>query len=382
MTNSSLSSALKFIFPAIAAACVCGCDADGSKAYDKGLSLYQLRDFKGAAECFAQTAVKSPRDVDAKVMLARSRLHLGEVVEAKAAIDEAAGVAPDEFDVRMLDAEIAYHSKDYESALRIYGKVIADGAATPEIRSLAYSGRGIVQTALEQRDLARIDFLLAIRQDRRNASARYHLALLYRDAYGYVEAAIDEFRFFVRINELADSRVQNVQTTVIPELQKQVQQAAADRPGAAKRDPKACGEALLVADSAFKNGKWRAAKVKYQEAYSADPLSYPAALGVAKSVAKTDTSEAGKAERFKYLKYACELRPGAISTFIETADLAYSMGRYAVAVEAYSRAVAADSGNITAIDGLIRSLRKAGGKDKVAAAYQAYRDTIPVRRRK
>ena len=56
--------------------------------------------------------------------------------------------------------------------------------------------------------------------------------------------------------------------------------------------------------------------------------------------------------------------------------------QYATATELYSRAVAANPADISAIDGLIRALRNAGGQAKVADAYQRYRDTIPVRKAK
>ena len=56
------------------------------------------------------------------------------------------------------------------------------------------------------------------------------------------------------------------------------------------------------------------------------------------------------------------------------------LGHYATAVEVYSRAMAADPANISAIDGLIRALRKAGGKNSIAAAYQSYRDLVTKKR--
>ena len=57
------------------------------------------------------------------------------------------------------------------------------------------------------------------------------------------------------------------------------------------------------------------------------------------------------------------------------------MGQHATAAEVYSRAVAANPSDISAIDGLIRALRKAGSAT-VAAAYQSYRDAISVRKAK
>ena len=53
-------------------------------------------------------------------------------------------------------------------------------------------------------------------------------------------------------------------------------------------------------------------------------------------------------------------------------------------MEIYSRAVAANSKSIDALDGLIRSLQRTGvGKNqKIAAAYQKYREMIvPIKRK-
>ena len=60
--------------------------------------------------------------------------------------------------------------------------------------------------------------------------------------------------------------------------------------------------------------------------------------------------------------------------------MALKLGHYATAVEVYSRAMAADPSNFMAVDGLIKALRKVGGKNDIAAAYQSYRDFITKKR--
>jgi tetratricopeptide (TPR) repeat protein len=124
------------------------------------------------------------------------------------------------------------------------------------------------------------------------------------------------------------------------------------------------------------------ARNEYEAAYKADVLSYPAALGLAKAWEKTDTTAAGSQRALDSYKAACSLRPGAIATFLAAGNLAMKLKQYATATELYSRAVAANPADISAIDGLIRALRNAGGQAKVADAYQRYRDTIPVRKAK
>ena len=74
------------------------------------------------------------------------------------------------------------------------------------------------------------------------------------------------------------------------------------------------------------------------------------------------------------------LRPGAKDVHLHTGELALKLGQTAVAVETFSRAVAASPNDVTAIDSLIRALQKAG-RGKTAAIYQKYRETLPVRKR-
>ena len=75
-------------------------------------------------------------------------------------------------------------------------------------------------------------------------------------------------------------------------------------------------------------------------------------------------------------------RPSAVSTFLAAGELAAKLGQHATALELYSRAVAANPADFSAIDGLIRALRKVGGRKDDADAYQRYRDSLSQRKAK
>ena len=234
----------------------------------------------------------------------------------------------------------------------------------------------------DNRDLARIAFLTAIRLDRRNAPARYHLGLLYRgDKYSYLDAALEQFEIFVRLGETADPRAVHAQRTIIPGIKTDIARRAAERPGAQRRDANASAAALSRADAAWKKKNYKVAKSESEAACKADVLSFPAALGLAKVCAATAATAADRQRALDCYKAACALKPSSVSTLLKTGDLAARMGQHATAVEVDSRAVAANPADISAIDGLIRALRKTG-KGKIADAYQAYRATIPVRKAK
>lgn len=395
MTSSSRSSApdalSRLCLAALAAAslAISGCGPkDGSSQYADASSAFASRDYRRAASLFAKSLELSPANVDSLVMLARSNLALGEIAEAAKAVGEAYELAGGDSDVLDLYGQVAYHAKKYDVARAAYAKLAGKGAADA-VRSRGLCGMAVVDmagiigsgaSAEERAATARAELLESVRLDARNACARYHLGRLYRDAFGYTEAALDQFEIYVRLETQAVDRVQSVQRKIIPELRDTIARATAQRPGVDRRDSAASASALKKAEEAWRKGTFKTAKLRYNDAYAADVLSYPAALGLAKSWEKTDPSNAGLGEALKYYKIASQLRPSSRDTLMLVGDLAAKLGKHTTAVEAYSRAVAARPGDISAIDGLIRALRKCG-RPATAAVYQKYREGLPSARR-
>lgn len=371
--NFSHSSALKCASAALLAA-ILGCGPnDGAKEFDRGRAAYEARDLKKAEKLLEKSLACAPNDVDRLLLLARTELDLGELAKAKALIERAAANSQGDADVAMLESQIAWHAKDYRTAASGFSDIANNAALDASVRAQGWAGLGVVEMTCDNHHLARIAFLRAIRLDRRNASAWYHLGLLYRDGFGYLEAALEQFEIFSRLEEEASPRVQKVQRTVIPALKESISRAATERPGASKRNSAACAAAIAKAEDAMKKGRFKDAREAYALALKSDPLSYPAALGLAKAWEKTDSTKAGQEKAFDAYKTACMLRPSAVSTFLAAGSLAAKLGFSLQAVEIYSRAVAANPASLDAIDGLIRALRKTGGKAKVAEAYQQYR---------
>ena len=200
---------------------------------------------------FEKCVERAPGNVSALVYLSKTKLELGDLKAAADAIAKASALSGDDIDVRMLEAQIAWHLKDYKRSSELFAALAGDGALDPSVRSKAFAGLGVVEMTRNERDLARIAFLRAIRVDRRNAAAWYHLALLYRDQFGYTEAALDHFEFYVRLEASADIRVQKVQRSIIPELKEMISRATAARPGVAKRNSSASAALISKAESAW-----------------------------------------------------------------------------------------------------------------------------------
>ena len=382
-SRSSAPSRLAGVPLALLLLAVAGCGPkDGVKEYNAGQAAYETRSLDKAEKLFEKSLRYAPESVDALVMLARVQCDLGKMAEASETIAKAVELQPDAVDAALLDAEIAFYLNDYARAVKRFTDVAEDASAGAEAQSLGWTGIGIVEMACEHRDQARIALLRAIRLDRRNPSARYHLGLLYRgDSFGYLDAALEQFEIFVRLGEKADPRAVHAQRTIIPGIKEDIARRAMSRKGADKRDAAASAAALARAAAAMKKGNYKTARSEYESAYKADVLSYPAALGLAKAWEKIDSTTTGRQRTLDWYKEACSLKPSAISTFLAAGELAAKIGQHATAVELYSRAVAANPSDISAIDGLIRALRKTG-KGEVANAYQRYRESVTVRKAK
>ncbi len=309
---------------------------------------------------------------------AQQHLALGELVAATNAVAQAAQLSPTATDVIELTGQLAYHLRDYAAARSAYTALTAtDNPAA--VRARGYAGLAVIDLASMvgdsadvSRARARVNLLKALKLDSRNASARYHLGRLYRDNYKYNEAALDQFALYSHLEKQDTERLMRVQRGIMTELKEEIARAAATRPGVERRNSAACAAALKKGDAAVKKGHFKTAKLRYNDAYEADVLSYPAVLGLAKAWAKADSSRAGQKEALKYYKIASELRPTAKDTLMATGDLAMNVNNYMTAVGAYSRALAARPNDVTVIDSLIRALKKVEDRAEEAAVYADY----------
>lgn len=382
MTNSWHKYAPKaFLFALCVGVVGCG-PKDGSREKAAADAALSAGDCRKAAELYAKALKYAPEDVDALVNGARANLAAGDKAEAARLIAAARELAPTDADVWQVTAHIAFEAEDTKLAQKAF-MVLAEGKDYPkEVQSVGWTGLGIVEMTLAQnakaeaaRDRARVCFFKAIRLNGRNAAAYYHLGHLYRDYYDYKEMACEQFDVYLHLEAkteaLAGKRVQNVKRNVLPELREAINAAIVSRAGTSRRDSGACAAALLKAEAACKQGHFKTARLRYADAYKADPLSAAAALGLARTWTKVDTRKAGQVEGYKYYRIACELNPNGYKTFLEAGGAALNTGHYSAAVEIYSRALALRSTDQKALEGLIKAAKKAG-QSKVAAVYQSY----------
>lgn len=365
------------ILALLAIAGLAGCNpGDGTQQFADGERAYAARDLRKAEKLFARAAELDPANADAFLMLARARLDLGDLEGAKGAADSASVLAGGDCDIAATVAQIAYHIGDYDAAEKGFLRLAEDVALSPHIRSQAYTDLGIVQMTREERDAARVSFLAALKLDRRrNPAAYYHLGMLYRDAYSYAEAAQEQFELFVRLPDAPVDKVLKVQRDVLPAIREKILRATAQVPNAANRDSQASAAALEKAEAAAKKGNYKVALEQYKVALQKDPLSYPAAIGIARAYAR-DKAAASRKSAFDAYCTAAKLKPMHMQTLLDAARLAGEQRQWITAVELYSRAVAANPVKLDAIDGLIRALENVPGNAKTARLYLKYRKML------
>ncbi len=395
MTNSLRSSALKSVSLAAGLLVLAGCgptgDAraalDAKTAAQSAETAFAEGDYKTAVLCCRQSLEHRANQCDVLILLARAAVRAGDFETAEKAAADAAALRPGDLAVVQIGAQVAVARGDLETAYDAYTSLAKNEALLPMTRAIGWCGRGVVAmmrintaglTAASTGDAARIDFLRAIQADRRNASAYYHLGLLYRNTYGFKQAAIDNFERYVGLmGETVDPHVEKA-AAAVKALKDEIADETAAIPGAKSRNPGACAVALKKADAALKKKDVKTAIRAYEEAAKADALSFDAVYNLAKASESLKTTAGNKAAFAAYSK-AIKLRRGNAQALVDAGRLAEKLGKPISAVMHYSMAVALKWNDVTALDGLIRSLRKCGNRT-AADAYQRFRDALSARK--
>lgn len=348
------------ILAIVAASCT---QDDGSADFARGAAAYANHDLQTAKKSFAAAAKKNPANADTRLQLALAEYDLGEPDAADAAIKEARALNPDSAEYRLAEGNIAYLKKDYARATKLYNEVSSTKELPAQLRSQALVSRAVAELAQENITSARLSLLRAMRLDRRNAAAWYHLAILSRNTFHFDTAALEQFEMFSRLAAPSDERTQNTVRNTIPRLRDSISKAAASIVGAAKRNPGLAAKLL--------------AEKKYAAAFAADPLSYPAAIALAKHLDATDHSAKGVDSALAAYLAAADQNPSSQATYISAAKLAMRNGRFATAANVLSRAIAHNPENREVVDMMVETLRKSGkAKAAEAALWQAYRKEL------
>ena len=347
-----------------------GCEPDdGSLDFEKGEAAYAVRDLRAAATNFSLAAEKNATNFVARLRLALVNVDLGEIEAARTAVESAFAICPESAEAKFVDGQIAYLAKDYERAKKDFNAV-AQAAQLPNgLRSQALSARAVVEIAANQFDRARLTLWRAIRLDRRNASAWYHLGHLSRDTYRFEDAALEQFEMAGRLMK-DPARARMISRETIPALRESFRAKIATKPGAAKRDPGAAAKLVSEAEALAKKEPKKSA-AKYAEAYAKDPLSYAAAWNSARAFIASAKNDADVTKALGAFQDAIDQRPNSQETYLTAARAALSREKPMRAAKFLSQALAHDPENKTTLAMYVQTLRRLG-KAEEAKLYDEF----------
>ena len=361
----------KNAFAVLALAVLAGCGPDdGAVDFEKGETAYAARDLRTAASCFNVAAEKNATNFVARMKLALVNLELGDLPEAKTAVEAALALDPVSAEAKMLDGQIAYLARDYARAKRNFDEVAAAKSLPAEIRSQALAARAVMEIAANMFDRARLTLWRAVRLDRRNAAAWYHLGHLSRDTYRFEDAALEQFEMAGRLMK-DPARAKAIARDTIPALRESLRAKFAMKPGAAKRDPGAAAKLVAEAEVLAKKKETKKAAAKYAEAYAKDPLSYAAAWNHAKALIASAKTDDDVMKSLVAFQDAIDQRPNSQETYRTAARAALSRNKPMRAEKFLSQALAHDPENKVTLEIYVQSLRRLG-KSVEAKLYDAY----------
>lgn len=356
------------------AAILAGCDSkpgDGLADLAKGKAALDAGDSKAAVKHLSASIKECATNFEAYAALATAQLALGDVAAADLAAASAAALSPDSAEALMLDAEIGWMAKDFARAKKGYSAVANAKQLPAELRSQAFSSRAVVELAENEFDRARLSLWRAMRLNRRNAAAWYHLGILSRDTWKFDEAALQQFTVAAKFLDPAGDRARDILRNVIPALRDAVSRAAAAKPGLAARNPGAAAKLISEGEELLKKKMQTKALKKFAAAYEADRLSYPAAWNYANLLAATEKTAAGVDKTLAVYASALEAKPMSQSTSLAAARYAMYNKRWATAVKILNHALAHDPESKQLLNLYVQALQKTGDS-KTALMYQAW----------
>jgi tetratricopeptide (TPR) repeat protein len=357
-----------------------GCSKTFQDLYQEGTEAFAKGEYNEAQISLVESLEHNPNDVNALLMLTRSYLMLGKIPLAVQTIEKALTIEPTALDVLQLGGQTGFYAAKYDLANKCYRTICENAKSSSSDKAIGWVGLALVDIismvdgkADIKRERARVNLYKAIRLDPRNASARYHLGVLYRD-FGYNEVALDQFELFLRLENQDRDRAEKVRSSIIPAVKESIASARSFA-GSSKNDAVSSAKFMKQAIEAWNKSHYKTAKLRYNDAYNADKTNYRAAYGLAQAWEKTTPTKAGYVEAFKYCKIACTLRPTSKEMLLKSAMLAAKAGNSLGAVESYSRALCIGFNDATVVKSFVRELKNVGKKD-IAGIYQDYLNSL------
>lgn len=348
---------------ALAGLFAAGCGSDsGQNALKQGVAAFDEKNYPAAITHFTRATKRITDSAPLYYHLGLAHLHQGEIEPALAAFAAALELAPEHSEAKACLGQIAYLQNDPVKAQGYFGQALA-AASGDEAKARLLTSLALTEMARDRNDQARLCLLRAQRHNRRYAPAFYNLASLYRDKFNLREEALDQFEMYVRLAPKGDRHFEKAENN-IKRLRLNLARTQAEESDGVRRDPAVAARLLQEGTRLSAAKQYPKAAKAFRDALAADPLTFSAAYGLA----LTYQRQGLRAEALEAFRRAAQINPSHQESFLQAAELAFQLKRYAEAAKILDRAIARSPFNAASAE-LMARIRNAEARQPEARAY-------------
>jgi len=349
--------------------CVCalffsGCGSSSPESeLKKGLAEFERGRYSDTINHLNRAAEGITDSADLYYTLGLAYLHLGDMDKALEALNKTVDITPAHCEALVCLGQIAFHKSEFDYSRKYYETALKL-APEPRTKAVLYTSLALTESGLKNDGLARLYLIRSLSCDSGYVPAMYNLATLYRDKFGFKEAALDYFQAYVQRAQHDEPHYEKAQNN-ISRLESNLERS--ETGSSTARDAVAAAKALESAVNFQVQKKYRDAIRAFDAALAADPGAFNAAYGRAMAYMRLNDSR----EAFKAFKQALEINPGHQDCYVNAITIALNLRFYDDAVVMLDRAISRNPQFVSWYDLMARVLY-GQAKYKDALQYGEY----------
>lgn len=352
---------------------MCGCGSrSGLNSAKSGMEAFKEGRFDKAVEDLTHATSRISNSPELYYNLGVAHMELGNCVQAQDAFAAALKLNPQYSDAYACLGQLNLQQDQLLPAAEALSKALSF-ATTADAKARILTSMGLMEARRKHYDLARLNYLRALKENRKFESAYYNLASLYRDDYKLLEESLDNFEIFVRITDPKNTYYLKAKDN-IKRLKNNLERTRANEPDVLRRDSPKAAKLLQEGVTAYSQKQYSKAIKAYKEALDADPLTFSAAYGLG----KVYQQQGLKNEARSAFKRAAEINPNNQDCYCQAAELSLQMRQYAEAMKILDKAIARSPFNPVSAKLMARSRYEEGRYPEARLYGEFYLTLVPA----
>lgn len=352
---------------------MCGCGSrSGLNSAKSGMEAFKEGRFDKAVEDLTHATSRISNSPELYYNLGVAHMELGNCVQAQDAFAAALKLNPQYSDAYACLGQLNLQQDQLLPAAEALSKALSF-ATTADAKARILTSMGLMEARRKHYDLARLNYLRALKENRKFESAYYNLASLYRDDYKLLEESLDNFEIFVRITDPKNTYYLKAKDN-IKRLKNNLERTRANEPDVLRRDSPKAAKLLQEGVTAYSQKQYSKAIKAYKEALEADPLTFSAAYGLG----KVYQQQGLKNEARSAFKRAAEINPNNQDCYCQAAELSLQMRQYAEAMKILDKAIARSPFNPVSAKLMARSRYEEGRYPEARLYGEFYLTLVPA----